>query len=84
MPPAFMNAAWAPQPHPLTTFVSKITRLLVQVESWVPEALDQMVVEMSQCFLPLVVKAHACDRRSECYSWIALVEYSDALSQFLN
>jgi hypothetical protein len=68
MPAAFMNTAWAPQPHPLMTPVGEITRLLVQVESWVPQALDVLVVGMSQRFLPLAVERHACDRRSEYYS----------------
>jgi hypothetical protein len=82
MPAAFMNAACAPQPHPLMTLVGEITRHLAQVEGWVPHIMDELIIGVCQRFLPLVVKAHACDKRSE-YSWIALVQYSDARSEFL-
>jgi hypothetical protein len=68
LPAAIMNAAWAPQPHPLMALVGKTTRRLAQVALWVPQALDELVFGVCQRFLPLVVEPRACDKICKCYS----------------
>jgi hypothetical protein len=70
MPAAFMDTAWASQPDPLMALMGEISRHLVQVEGWVPKALDELVVRVRQRYLPLVVKTHACDRRSKQHIWL--------------
>jgi hypothetical protein len=62
LPAAFMDTAWAPQPDLLTAPVREASRHLALVEGWVPHVLDELVVGMSQRFLPLVVESLACYR----------------------
>jgi hypothetical protein len=68
LPAAFMNAAWAPQPDPLTALVGEASRHLAQVARWVPQVLDELVFGVCQRFLPLVVEPRACDKIYKCYS----------------
>jgi hypothetical protein len=65
VPAAFMYAAWAVKPNPITAPVGKISRRLAQVEGWVPHSLDEQVGGVCQRLLPLVVEPHNCDRRSK-------------------
>jgi hypothetical protein len=55
LPATIMNAAWAPQPDPLTDAVREVSRHLAQIAGWVPHFLDELVRGMCQRFLPLVV-----------------------------
>jgi hypothetical protein len=67
LPAAFMDAAWAPQPDLLMALVREVSRHLAWIEGWVPHALYELVVGMSQRFIPLLVEPLACNRICKCY-----------------
>jgi len=72
LPATFMNAARAAQPDFLTARMGKISRQLAQVEGGMPHALDDVVVWVRQCFLPLVIASYACNTQiSEHPVWFA-------------
>jgi len=85
VPAAFMDAAWASQPDPLHALVGEVSRHLAQVESWVPHALDEVVVGVCQRRLPLVVEPHTCDKCADKHSgWFATVRCSVAYLLYLD